>query len=143
MFDRILVVCAGNICRSPIAEVMLQAALPNKTVTSAGLVAKDGMAADANSIAVCAAANIDLTQHSARRINSSLCANNDLILVMEPQHQADIASRYPEVSGKVLLLGKWIGVKEIPDPHKQHIEAFEHAFSLIEQSCNEWAKRLK
>lgn len=143
MFDRILVVCAGNICRSPIGEELLKLALPNKHISSAGLVAKNGMLADANSISVCQQRGVNIEHHEATKLSGTLCSQSDLILVMEPQHRQDIAAKYPQASGKTMLLGKWTGVDVIPDPHQQQIEAFEHAYVLIEQACEAWAKRLK
>ncbi len=142
MFNKILVVCAGNICRSPLGEYMLKAKLPTKQVDSAGLVAKNGDRADVSSIKLAKADGLDLSAHQARRLTTELCAKYDLILVMEPQHQKDIMQKFPQASGKTMLLGKWIGVDEIPDPYKMSIEAFEHAYKLIDQSVTEWAKRL-
>ena len=142
MFDKILVVCAGNICRSPIGEVMLAKGLPSKQVSSAGLVAKNGMAADPMSVELCSEANLELSGHRATKLTAEVCAANDLILVMEPQHVRDIASNFPQASGKTLLIGKWIQVEEIPDPHRQQREAFEHAYELLEQACTSWIKRL-
>jgi len=142
MFNNILVVCAGNICRSPIGEVLLQQALPSKQVTSAGIVSKDGWQADPNSIELCKRNGIDLSTHSARRLSAQICAENDLILVMEPQHIKDIAAKFPQASGKCMLLGKWTNVDVIPDPHRQSMVAFEHAYELIKPACEAWAKKL-
>jgi protein-tyrosine phosphatase len=142
MFNRILVVCAGNICRSPLGEALLGQMLPRATVTSAGLVARDGDLAASNSIEVAHENGIDISNHKARKLSDSICSENDLILVMEPQHVKDVAAKFPQASGKTMLLGKWIGAEVIPDPHRQSKEAFEHAYQLIEASCREWAKRL-
>ncbi|NVK11595.1 MAG: low molecular weight phosphotyrosine protein phosphatase [Gammaproteobacteria bacterium] len=142
MFNRILVVCAGNICRSPLGEVLLKQSLSDKQVTSAGLVARNGDGAAQYSVELAEENGLDLTQHAARKLTRELCAANDLILVMEPQHQRDVAAKFPEASGKTLLLGKWINVETIPDPHKQSKEAFNHAFELIKKSCDAWAEKL-
>jgi protein-tyrosine phosphatase len=142
MFNRILVVCAGNICRSPLGEALLAQLLPHATVTSAGLVAKEGDSAADHSIDVAKDDGIDVSNHQARRLSDAICAENDLILVMEPQHMKDVAAKFPQASGKTMLLGKWIGVDIIPDPHRQSREAFDHAYDLIKQSCVAWSKRL-
>lgn len=143
MFDNILVVCAGNICRSPIAEVMLKRELPAKNISSAGIIAKDGMPADESSVSVSADGGLDLSGHKARRLSSKLCSQVDLILVMEPKHVQDVTQRYPQASGKTMLIGRWNGVDEIPDPYKLSIEAFEHVYQLLDQACLAWAKKLK
>ena len=142
MFNSILVVCAGNICRSPIDEIMLAKGLPAKQVSSAGIIAKDGVPADPNSVQLCEQAGLDLASHKSRHLTAEICAENDLILVMEPQHVRDVAERFPQASGKTMLMGKWIGVDEIPDPHRQQMEAFEHAYKLLDQACATWVKKL-
>lgn len=51
-FDAILIVCVGNICRSPTAERLLQQALPHKTISSAGIAALAGQSADATAATI-------------------------------------------------------------------------------------------
>ncbi|HBS3979132.1 TPA: protein tyrosine phosphatase, partial [Klebsiella pneumoniae] len=48
----------------------------------------------------------------------------------------------PEARGKTMLLGHWIGMKEIPDPYRKSDEAFESVYQLIEESCQCWADKL-
>ncbi|MEZ9865211.1 protein tyrosine phosphatase [Vibrio breoganii] len=141
MFNKILVVCIGNICRSPIGEELLKQALPNKQVTSAGLGALVDKPADSNSIAVSEQNGHDLSNHIARQINTKMIADNDLILVMEKGHIDAITKLAPAARGKTMLYGHWLK-KEIPDPYKQSIEAFEHVYELIDKSAKEWTKRL-
>ncbi|KZN44366.1 low molecular weight protein-tyrosine-phosphatase [Pseudoalteromonas luteoviolacea] len=144
MFDSILVVCAGNICRSPTAEYVLKNALGNKSikVSSAGLTALEGKEADSMAKELAGSRNVDMTAHRGRQLTSSLVNNNSLILVMEQRHIQDLCARYPEARGKTFLLGKWLGDKEIPDPYRQSREAFEHVYELIESACSAWQKYL-
>ncbi|OCQ20185.1 phosphotyrosine protein phosphatase [Pseudoalteromonas luteoviolacea] len=144
MFDSILVVCAGNICRSPTAEYILKNALSDKNikVSSAGLTALEGKQADSMATELARSRNVDMTAHKGRQLNSSLVNNNSLILVMEQRHVQDLCARYPEARGKTFLLGKWLGDKEIPDPYRQSREAFEHVYELIESACSAWQKYL-
>ena len=88
MFKRILVVCVGNICRSPTAECLLHTALSNKgfTVTSAGLSAVKGHGVEKTAAAVLEHNGYVWPQHQARQIDRQLIADNDLILVMEKRH---------------------------------------------------------
>ncbi|OBT13680.1 protein tyrosine phosphatase [Vibrio sp. UCD-FRSSP16_10] len=141
MFDNILVVCIGNICRSPIGEELLKQALPAKKITSAGLGALVDKPADPKSEQVCQAHNVSLSQHVARQITSDMIAESDLILVMEKKHIDAITKLAPGARGKTMLYGHWLN-KEIPDPYKQSIEAFEHVYKLVEQSADAWIKRL-
>jgi len=144
MFDSVLVVCAGNICRSPTAEYVLKSKLQGKNVavSSAGLTALEGKPADAQAQQIASAHNIDMSEHQGRQITSNLVANNSVILVMELRHVNDLCARYPQARGKTFLLGKWIGDKEIPDPYRQSQEAFEHVYALIDSACSAWQKYL-
>lgn len=146
MFNKILVVCVGNICRSPTAERVLQKLLPNKVVASAGIAVEKsqltGKPADAMAIQVAAEHGIDVDNHQSQQLTSALCGQYDLILVMEKGHINALTNIAPEARGKTMLFGQWIGQKEIPDPYRQSKEAFDHAYQLIEQAAQAWAKKL-
>ena len=144
MFDSVLVVCAGNICRSPTGEYVLKAKLQNKNikVSSAGLTALEGKPADANAKQIASANGVNMDEHQGRQLSESLVAQNSLILVMEQRHLNDIHSQYPQARGKTFLLGKWIDEAEIPDPYRQSQEAFEHVYKLIDSACCAWQKYL-
>lgn len=144
MFNSILVVCAGNICRSPTAEYLLKDKLQDKqtgiSVSSAGLTALVGKSAEATATSIALTNNVDMSAHQGRQLNSALIAENDLILVMEERHLSDLLGQYPQARGKTFLLGKWIDNTEIPDPYRQSHEAFEHVYQLIDKSCAAWTK---
>lgn len=144
MFNSILVVCAGNICRSPTGEYLLKNKLENShiTVSSAGLTALVGNSAEATASTIALANNIDMSSHQGRQLSSALIAENDLILVMEERHLTDLLRKYPQARGKTFLLGKWIDDTEIPDPYRQSHEAFEHVYQLIDKACTAWHKYL-
>ncbi|WP_351123740.1 low molecular weight protein-tyrosine-phosphatase [Shewanella sp. T24-MNA-CIBAN-0130] len=144
MFDSVLVVCAGNICRSPTAEYVFKNKLNDKsiTVSSAGLTALVGKAADAMAQKIAASHGVIMDAHQGQQLSSKLVANNSVILVMEQRHLNDVHSRYPEARGKTFLLGKWINNAEIPDPYRQSQEAFEHVYALIDSACSAWQKYL-
>lgn len=144
MFDSVLVVCAGNICRSPTAEYVLKSKLEGKSinVSSAGLTALVDKGADSMASELAQGNGIDMSSHKGRQISSSLVSSNALILVMEQRHVQDLCARYPEARGKTFLLGKWLGDKEIPDPYRQSREAFEHVYDLIDSACSAWQKYL-
>ncbi|AWB68989.1 phosphotyrosine protein phosphatase [Saccharobesus litoralis] len=144
MFNSILVVCAGNICRSPTAEYQLKTLLKdtNIQVSSAGLTALVDKPADDMATTIAASQNIDLSTHKGRQLSSVLVAENDLILVMEERHISDLCAKYPQARGKTFLLGKWLDNKEVPDPYRKSQEAFEHVFSLIQDACKAWLKYL-
>lgn len=142
MFNKILVVCVGNICRSPTAERLLKTYHPALTVESAGLGALVGKGADASARAVAEKNNISLDGHSARQISGRMCREYDLILVMEKRHIAALCEIAPEMRGKVMLFGHWDAEREIPDPYRKSLEAFEAVYTLLDRSARQWAQAL-
>ena len=142
MFNSILVVCTGNICRSPMGERLLRQQLPGRQVTSAGIFGLEGCPADAAAQAVAWRHGISLEGHVARTVTRSLLQKSDLILVMEPKHLRFIATMAPENRGKSLLFGQWLETKDIPDPYHKSREAFEYVFNQLGKASQEWARRL-
>lgn len=146
MFNNILVVCMGNICRSPTAERILQHLLPERHITSAGLAVErsrlSGSPADATACQVAQEHGMTLDGHHAQQLTAELCHQSDLILVMEKRHINLLSEIAPAARGKTMLLGQWDGLREIPDPHRQSKDAFLYVFDVIEQAANLWAKKL-
>lgn len=144
MFKRILVVCVGNICRSPTAECLLHHALHDKgfTVSSAGLSAVKGSGVEKNAASVLENNGYQWANHIARQLNRQIINENDLILVMEQRHLQDVLKIAPEARGKTFLLGKWIDNQEIPDPYRHSYTMFEQVFTLIKKATDNWATRL-
>ncbi|MBA7847949.1 protein tyrosine phosphatase [Klebsiella sp. RHBSTW-00465] len=142
MFDSILVVCTGNICRSPIGERLLRKKLPHKKVDSAGTGALVGHKADFSASKIAAMNGISLEGHEGKQFTSSLGRKYDLILVMEKVHLEQIGRMAPEVRGKTMLFGHWLENRDIPDPYKKSEEAFASVYYLIEQAGQLWAEKL-
>lgn len=140
--NNILLVCVGNICRSPMAEGLFRQALPEKQVFSAGLDAMVGHAADPHAVSLMAARGVDIREHRARRIEGWMMQESDLILTMEEAHKDYLESRYPAAQGKVALLSQALRC-DIPDPYRQDRRTFEHVCELIEQSLEMWLASLK
>lgn len=138
----ILTVCIGNICRSPIAQGLLAQQLPGHTVWSAGLGALVGQPADPMSVQVSAANGLDISAHRAQQINSFLCQQAELILVMEQLHKTQLEQLFPSVRGKTFRLGQY-GQFDIADPYRQPLEAFEAAYISIAQGVSDWVPRIK
>lgn len=142
MFDSILVVCVGNICRSPTGERLLKTKLPNKEISSAGLGALVGKAADVTAIEVAKQNGLSLEGHQGRQLTAPMCRKNDLILVMEKGHIDAVCKLAPEVRGKTMLFGHWLEQREIADPYRQSREAFEFIYRLLDESAQKWVNAL-
>ncbi|PCR37269.1 protein tyrosine phosphatase, partial [Klebsiella pneumoniae] len=96
MLNSILVVCTGNICRSPIAERFLRQGLPNMKIDSAGTGALIGHEADESAVKIAAFHGLSLDGHKGQQFTSSLGRHYDLILVMEKKHLEQISQISPE-----------------------------------------------
>ncbi len=133
----ILVVCVGNICRSPMAEYFLKEAHPDLHIESAGLSALVGHAADDKAIDCMNAKNIDMRIHIAKQINAELIKQSDLILVMSHNQQKHIEQTWPFAKGKVFRLGHWQG-QNVADPYKHDQAFFNETCSNIQSYVSDW-----
>lgn len=142
MFDSILVVCTGNICRSPIGERVLRKLLPGRRIDSAGTSALVNYPADASAVEVASKHGLSLEGHSGRQFTAKLGREYELILVMEKEHLNKISFLAPELRGKTMLYGHWLNQRDIPDPYRKSNEAFESVYQIIETSGRYWADKL-
>jgi protein-tyrosine phosphatase len=142
VISRILVVCTGNICRSPIGEGLLRARAPKAIVASAGVGAMVGWPADPLSIEVMQEKGHDIGAHRAQQITRALLAENDLILTLDRHHSEWINNRYPEFRGKVHKILRWQDNADVPDPYRMPKAAFEQSYQLIDSGVGDWLKRL-
>ena len=145
MIRHILVVCVGNICRSPMAEALLRRELRGQdgiTVESAGLGALVGHPASDYSVELMAEMGIDITGHRARQIHPDMVRDADLVLVMEAGHKRAIDDADPSARGKVYRLGEWQD-RNIDDPYRQARVAYEEALEDIEAGVASWAEKIR
>ena len=145
MIRHILVVCVGNICRSPMAEALLKRELREQdgfTVESAGLGALVGYPASDYSLELMAELGVDISEHRARQIHPDMVHSADLVLVMETGHKRAIDVADPTARGKVYRLGEWQD-RDIDDPYRQSKEVFADVLADIEQGVASWAKRIR
>ncbi|MFM0238863.1 low molecular weight protein-tyrosine-phosphatase [Paraburkholderia phytofirmans] len=142
MIKTILVVCVGNICRSPVAQYLIDREIGDVTVLSAGLDAVVGSAPDLSAVRVAAEFGLEIAAHRAQQLNAGLVSGADLILAMEATQKHEIMRRHPGASGKVFRLGE-IGRFDVPDPYKKPIDEFYDAFELIRRGVDAWVPRIK
>lgn len=145
MVRKILMVCIGNICRSPTAENLMRDTLfrPDIQVKSAGLAAMVNYPIEPIAQSVLEEHGHTPIEHKAVQLTSESVCDADLILVMEKRHIVRVLSIAPEARGKVFLLGKWQDNREINDPYRQGKPAFTHAYALIKEAVQAWTQRLQ
>ena len=106
---KVLVVCTGNSCRSPMAAGWLNHKLAGKgwIAASAGVAAWDGAPASPEAVAVMREIGIDISRHRSRALSRELAAGADIILAMTEAHRREIVRRFPEAADKVHLLNSF------------------------------------
>ena len=140
-FDNILVVCVGNICCSPMAEALLKQRYPHKNIDSAGVGALVGHPADPAALEIMAGQEIDITNHVAKQIDEGLAKKADLIFTMSDSQTKWIEERWLFCRGKTFKLGHWQD-KDIADPYKHEMSAFQTAYQDIVVSLEQWADKI-
>ena len=118
----ILVVCTGNVCRSPIAEGFLRAALTRRmgadapSVSSAGTAGWDGSAAMAESVQAARERGVEIGAHVARRLEASHLAAADLIVTMAAEHRDAVAAWEPRTADRIFTLKELVRLVESMAP---------------------------
>jgi protein-tyrosine phosphatase len=140
MFERILVVCIGNICRSPMAAALLERRLsaraPAPTVTSAGIAALVGRPADPIAVELLQERGLDLSGHRARQLTEELVMGVDLVIAMSQGQVRSVEAMAPRARGRVHRLGRW-GDFDVPDPYRKSRAAFEDALACIDRGIDD------
>ena len=106
----ILVVCSGNICRSPVAEGLLRRGVQRRfgaeapEVSSAGTIGLEGSAATQESVQAAAERGVDISTHVARRLSDAMVQRADLVVCMAAEHRAEIEQRVPVAVDRTFTL---------------------------------------
>jgi protein-tyrosine-phosphatase len=147
---KILVVCTGNACRSPMAEGYLRAVLKQEEgfeVMSAGTGAADGFKPTQEAVDVMKEDSVDISFLITKAISKSFVDAADLILVMAEKHKKFILEYFPESKEKVFLYKQYAriddGSKDIADPIGQPIQVYRKIRDEIKNATNNIVKRVK
>lgn len=143
---KVLVVCTGNICRSPFAEVYLRRRAGELCleleVVSAGTYALAGNRATPEAVAVASRLGIDLRAHRAASVDHRAVRGADLVLAMSRHHEEEILDlRGPSTEKPaVYLLGQFhprpADPPEIPDPLGGSHEDYRRSYLMIQEACD-------
>ncbi len=150
MKTKVLMVCLGNICRSPLAEGILRSKVDTSVieVDSAGTAGYHiGNPPDPRSVAVARKYQIDISQQRCRRFMREDFERFDYIFVMDQSNYRDVievaedSTHFEKV--RLLLEEIEMGPSEVPDPYYGGDSGFEYVFELIDQACDALALRLQ
>ena len=148
MSKRILMVCLGNICRSPLAHGVMSEILHDYFVDSAGTSSYHiGSPPDPRSVKVAQDNGIDISHQSARQFQPSDFTKFDHIFVMDRQNLRDLIAKAKgqDDIDKVRLIceAAGMGMRAVPDPYYGDDEGFQKVFNLIKIACHRIAEELK
>ncbi len=142
---RLLVVCTGNLCRSPYLAAVLKRKLAGVEVSSAGLLGRELMV-PANAIAAAASRGIDLTDFRSQALVPAAARAADLIVVMEPGHAAHLVSYFGVARSRIILAGdldpKGGLPRAIEDPWQRSSKTFESCFDRLNRCATTVAQLL-
>ncbi|MFK8298964.1 low molecular weight protein-tyrosine-phosphatase [Capnocytophaga cynodegmi] len=151
MKTKILMVCLGNICRSPLAEGVLRSKLDSEKfeVDSAGTSNYHvGAAPDRRSIEVARKNGIDISNLKGRQISVDDFDKFDYIFVMDRSNYANVCELTENTKNreKVSFLLDTLGkatLKEVPDPYYGDKNDFRAVFTMIDEACDVISEKLK
>lgn len=147
---KILMVCLGNICRSPLAEGILQSKVDNNlfVVDSAGTSSYHiGNKPDPRSIAIAKKKGIDITNQQARQFVKQDFSDFDIIYAMDNSNYNNIialAENDKQKSKVNLILNESYPEQnlDVPDPYYGGDKGFENVFNMLDDACNKIKLRL-
>ncbi len=135
---KLIFVCTGNTCRSPMAEGLLKAMLPDDSgweISSAGVCAANGFPASPNAVEAMCELDIDISDHRSRLLTPEMVKEADLLVTMTRDHHDAIVALDRESGSKVFLL-KSFGVSkcaaDIFDPVGQSLDVYRRVRDEID-----------
>lgn len=142
---KILMVCLGNICRSPLAEGILKAKLPaNFTVESCGTInLHEGKNPDQRSVEIASQYNLDISEQRSRPFNRNDFEIFDRIYCMDRTNWEDVISLADKEQEREKVRLILSDEQDVPDPYWGDLKDFDHVYQLLDKACEDIAKELQ
>jgi protein-tyrosine phosphatase len=133
---QILVVCHGNICRSPYLQAVLRRELPDLAVNSAGFFGSDRPVPQI-SVTLSARRGLDLSRYRSRPLTKSIVSNADLVIVMDSDQERQLTRMFPINRARIVIAGdldpRFDASRAITDPWNRSQEVFESSFDRLDR----------
>jgi len=131
----ILIICAGNTCRSPMAENILRSIRPDLNVVSRGLYATEGIKMTQPAEEALKEQGIPYNLHTSKQVSAADVNTADLILVMENWQKEDLVELFPQAKNKTFLIGE----AEIVDPVGKTPEEYKKTRDELARALNRFS----
>lgn len=145
----VLVLCYGNICRSPLAERYLQSVaaergINNMSVTSAGLRTEAGRSSPDAAVRVGREFGVDLSEHRSKPVTEELLQWSDAVFIMDLLNYTLLRRDFGDRDEQTFFLGTFTdGEYEIVDPHGEDLDSYRTVYSEVANSIDEFVDTLE
>ena len=148
---QVIFICSGNICRSPMAEMLLRERIEKRSLdletSSAGTLGIEDHAANPDAVTAAAEVALDLQDHRSRGISHELLEDAFAIVLMGPEHESALLSRHPGFEDSLVRLWEYCpagrDAGEIEDPLGRGLAEFRRIRDVIREALDHWLSSIE